>query len=300
MTDTIATPKLKIAVMTITIDRVEGPSELCTKTTYTTWADAEDRIRRICLSAPKDGCYFKISFELVFTDLEQYEGRYDAAHPESKAYEGTLAKHIRGHLEFYAGLKRPAHIPEEDYDRILKEHSKPTSEYLAFLTTYALEDLPVTTATPASTERRTLTGNTYPAKGFIAMLGGKWDPNTKTWSVPAENFQKAQEAVDRFNPPPKAAPTVNPQQVPRGTGTVVATTPPKPAPTPAARTPKPKARKEPKLPPTALERRLEALLAGAKAVHDSIDPVSMPGFRADLDFAARHIQEALDRLTKGT
>lgn len=307
-TMTTTPPKLKIAAKLITIDRAEGPNALCTETTHETWKSAEERISRICQSAPKNGGYDKCDFKVVFLDGEEYEGRYDAAHPESKAFEGTLAKHIRDHLEFYAGLRRPDHISEADYDRLLKEcaeRGNPTSKYLDFLKAYALEDLMVTLIPPAPdatiqtpkptapTAWRVITGNTYPAKGLLSLLGGKWNPDAKQWSVPAEKFAEAQAAVDRFNPPPKAVDMSVEARRAAFAATpkpVVATTPPKAA-------TKPKPRKGPKLPPTALERRLESLLTGAKAIHDSIP--AGDAIRPQLDFAIGHIQEALDRLTKG-
>ncbi len=294
MNDTsIAPPKLKIAAKLITIDRAEGPNALCGKTTHMTWADAEKRIVNICSTAPRSGGYDKCDFSVEFADGELYSGRYDAAHPDSKAYEGTLSKHVRDHLEFYAGLRRPDHIPEADYDAMLdRRESDPNAtekraDFLAFLTTYALEDQMPTVTAPTPTAWKSIVGNTYQARGLLKMLGGRWDNGSQTWSVPAEKYAEAQNAVDRFNPPPKVAPAP-----------VIATTPPKAAPQPAKATAKPKARKGPKLPPTALERRLEALLAGAKAVHDSIP--SGDAIRPQLDFAIGHIQEALDRLTKGT
>lgn len=299
MTNTMTTPsptKIKIAAKLIIIDQVEGPTGSLRKTEHTTWADAEERLQRICWSAPKDGSYWKTDFRIEFVGGELYSGRYDAAHPESKSYEGALAKHIRDHLELYAGLRRPAHIPEADYDAMLaRRESDPAAtekraDYLAFLMQYALEDLPMPVSTV--TAWRVIVGNTFPVKGLLTMLGGKWDPNAKQWSVPAEKHAEAQAAVDRFNPPPKPAPTLTDTR-----RAAFAATPPQAAPKPAPAAAKPKARKGPKLPPTALERRLEALLTGAKAIHDSIP--AGDAIRPQLDFAIGHIQEALDRLSKG-
>ncbi len=311
--------KTKIAAKTITIHQAEGPHADCVKTTHSTWVDAEARIQRICDTAPKDGCYYKTDFQVEFADGEIYSGRYDSAHPESKAYEGTLAKHIRNHLEFYAGLRRPGHMSEADYDRILAERendpaiTEKRAEFLTFLLKYAFDD--IAPEQPAQTGWRKLTGNTYPVKGLLKLLNGV-ETADGTWTVPGDKYAEAQAAIDRFAGAGKATiipgGPVNPQNVPRGSGRVVATNvsptgrtnanqptlQQAPRPTNATKIiAKAKAKKtEPKLPPTALLRRLEALLAGTKAIHDSITPGD--AIRPQLDFAIGHIQEALDRATK--
>ncbi len=329
MNDTTMTapPKIKIAMRNLLIHQAEGLSVDCISTTHTTWKDAEDRIQRICAKVPKDSGYYKCDFRIHFVDGEEYEGRYDAAHPEASAYEGSLADHVRNHLLFYAGLKCPSHMKEADYERIVGEHTESKEKYLNFLKTYALEDLPMPTVTAAPV-MKVITGNTYPAKGLLAMLGGKWDPNAKQWSVPAAKYAEAQAAVDRFNPPPKPVsptgradanqpalqqvprpPTVNSQNVPRGTGTVVATnvlpTPPTvnggqpitPRMLAAAKTVAKKGKKGPKLPPTSMERRLESLLAGTTHVLNDIPDKNGPAYGA-LANALAAIMRAIEA-TKG-
>ncbi|HCE10665.1 MAG TPA: hypothetical protein DEQ40_19055 [Oxalobacteraceae bacterium] len=40
-----------------------------------------------------------------------------------------------------------------------------------------------------------ITGNTYPVKDQIRALGGRWNPDTKAWMVPAAKASEAQKLV---------------------------------------------------------------------------------------------------------
>ena len=42
---------------------------------------------------------------------------------------------------------------------------------------------------------KTVTGNTFPVKEQLKALGGRWDPATKGWRVPDENFDSAMALV---------------------------------------------------------------------------------------------------------
>ena len=134
----------KIGITLIKIDRAEGMHDECFESTHTTWADAEARIQSICATSPTDGGYSKTDFLIVFQDNQTYEGRADCAHPESKAYEGSLAQHIRDHVTFFAGQFRPSHMSAQEYADFLKqqEASNPGSkaEHAEWLEKYALDD----------------------------------------------------------------------------------------------------------------------------------------------------------------
>ena len=139
----------KVAMVSITINRAEGPVDLCIKTTHTTWADADKRLREICLTASKSGGYDKCDFHVVYIDGEDYSGRFDAAHPHSSSHElPSLEKHITRHLTFLAGIAAcPSHMKQEDYDRITAQREKSVKDgAVAFLSKYALRDDPAPTA----------------------------------------------------------------------------------------------------------------------------------------------------------
>jgi hypothetical protein len=144
MTPTMtAPPKNKIRVKAITIHQAEGLPQDCTTTTHETWSEAEKRIRSICERAKDMGC-LKTDFTLVYADGESYTGRYDAALPSKASYEGTLSDHVRSHLTFSAGLHRPDHVTEENYERYLAECETRIPGFkqnaLTFLKGYALTD----------------------------------------------------------------------------------------------------------------------------------------------------------------
>lgn len=45
-----------------------------------------------------------------------------------------------------------------------------------------------------------VTGDTYPHRAALRILGGRWDAATKTWLVPAERHAGAQALVDAAKP----------------------------------------------------------------------------------------------------
>ena len=169
ITPTNATSKVK--VLRIEIDRAEGPQDKCGKRTFGTWEQANDYLRGVCLEQPKTGTYDKCDFRLVYDDGETYAGRYDAAHPEASAYEGSLGDHVRSHLLFVTGLQKPDWMDQEKYDNVLAGYRKdyptmiPESE--RFLKGYALTDdaapTPTATITPAKESAMTTTAATAPS-----------------------------------------------------------------------------------------------------------------------------------------
>jgi hypothetical protein len=129
------TTKEKLPAIGFQITRAEGRTDLCFTSEHTTWADAEERIGNICRTAPKEGGYDKTDFTIWFADGECYKGRYDAAHPLARAYEGTLARHVREELLFASGRKRPGHMTPEQYAQLIAGYSEGAA---AFLDTYEI------------------------------------------------------------------------------------------------------------------------------------------------------------------
>lgn len=163
-------------------------------------------------------------------------------------------------------------------------------------------------------------GNTFPIRGVLYAFGGKWDGKAKQWSVPSHKHAEAQAAADKFTRPTKAAtpaPIIIPPGLPMKSippGFVQPPNPVQPAnapmtpqqavnrgaqvagvPTPPARIPTPKPAKAPRG-SSPLERRLQALLTGAKAIHDSL-PVGDP-VRTEMTWVIGHAQGAIDSLRK--
>ncbi len=373
MNQTAVPTKTKIGIRSITIDQAEGPVDNLCKETHTSWTDAEACVRRICQRAPQDGSYWKTDFVLIFTDQETYSGRLDITAKDCE----SLAEHVRKHLEFCAGLWKPSHLTDEQYERWLAEQEANRAGFkadaLTFLTKYALHDLPTadppkdppmdTTTTAAPTVATVLqkspkeahdenvaigkasgrpwmplAGNTFPVKGLLFCLGGKYDPATKSWSVPAHKREEAQAAVDKFTRPAKPKPAAPAPTVaaPRPTMTP-STIPPTqlldrafieaaivkmstispdhakvaqsyadgylgmrpcydqlmnlPIPAPVRPAPKP-AKKNAKPLRSPMQKRLDALLAGAEAIRKDL-PTDKNG---ELFFALEHIRKTIEGL----
>ncbi len=289
-----APSKTKIGVKLITIDRAEGLPAECFKSTHETWASAENRIKVICASSPKNGTYSKCDFKIEYIDGESYEdGRFDAQHPEAKNREASLGDHVRNFLTFRAGLRCPSHMTEADYEEYLRRTAEVSpgakDQALHFLKTYALTD---EEAGPITTDSYLpVVGNTAPMKGLLKLMGGKLDGDV--WMVPAEAHKDAQAAVDRFTK--VAEPKAKTITAPIATPILPAPRQTSPAPQQAPRTKK--GTKGSRLPPTALIRRLEAILTGAQAIHAS----SEGGVRSEFHFIIEHITKAIEaEKEKGT
>lgn len=111
----------KIQVKSITINRAEGPISLCRKTTHKNWVAAEKRIIDIRSTVNHDG-YDKCDFKIEFEDGETYEGRYDAK--SSNSSDHGLAAHVNSWLGFNAGICKPAHMTEKQYQECLARNEK--------------------------------------------------------------------------------------------------------------------------------------------------------------------------------
>lgn len=125
----------------ILVHRVEGYAHECVPVTTTgsrPWDEANAHLLRMSATAPKDGTYDKTDFTVTYEDGETHEGRYDLK-PHSVEVP-DLAKHVRDFLQFYAGLRKPAHMTQERYDAFLAQPStrKHHEECKAFLETYEI------------------------------------------------------------------------------------------------------------------------------------------------------------------
>ncbi len=51
-----------------------------------------------------------------------------------------------------------------------------------------------------STAQVSITGNTYPVKDQLKALGGRWNPDQKSWMVPADKADAARALVSGAGP----------------------------------------------------------------------------------------------------
>lgn len=128
-------PAKKIQMDHIVIVRGEGPSELCGKKRFAaTWEEASAILADIAVTAPKGGGYDKVDFMVYWADGERYEGRADIEHKHVTGY--SLQKHMQDFLTFMAGVRKPAHMAQAQYDRYLATLGKDKAESAAYLAKY--------------------------------------------------------------------------------------------------------------------------------------------------------------------
>lgn len=105
-----------VKVKKIVLDRAEGPSSETGVKVASSFEEADQILRRWSHTSPKGGGYDKVDFTVYFEDGETYNGRYDMVHMDP----GNLRGHIRNFLEFNAGLWRPEHLTQKQYDEYLE------------------------------------------------------------------------------------------------------------------------------------------------------------------------------------
>lgn len=119
------TSKNVIGVRSISLERAEGRHEECIKVTVPSWEEAEATMRRWGRTAPGPrGGYHKCDFIVTFDDGETYSGRFDLTNNgEDQSGNYSIHKHALDHLRFMAGVRRPGHMSEADYKRILDDYA---------------------------------------------------------------------------------------------------------------------------------------------------------------------------------
>jgi hypothetical protein len=117
----------------IELTRAEGPMNECARVfvendfyfgiphltddaSKSCWQHADAVLRSWSHTAPDGGGYDKCDFIVVFDDGENYRGRFDLVRTDNL----SLAEHVKQFLMFYAGLRKPDHITEDQYKRAMK------------------------------------------------------------------------------------------------------------------------------------------------------------------------------------
>lgn len=131
----VATVAKKTTAVCITITRAEGPSHLCGKTrTFAgldCWTKANAFMRANMSTFPESG-YDKHDFMVVFSDGETYEGRLDA---KGNGDDCDVQAHVREQVQFMAGVRKPSHMRDAQYQAYIAEDK---AEAVAFLAKYDL------------------------------------------------------------------------------------------------------------------------------------------------------------------
>lgn len=127
----------KVKVKEVWIRRAEGLPEECVALTLQSIAEADAVLRRWALTAPADGCYDKCDFTIAFEDGDTYSGRYDLKRHDA-GHADLIGRHVRQFVEFYAGLWKPPHWSEEDYEREIRRDVERCLKYKEFLDKYEI------------------------------------------------------------------------------------------------------------------------------------------------------------------
>jgi hypothetical protein len=106
----------RIPIHTITIQRAEGPTDLCTTTVHTSFESAEQRLLTSARTAPKGGGYDKHEVTLEWADGSKYGLRVDVKSIDDEY--PNLARYVVNELEFYAGRHKPDRLTEAQYQAI--------------------------------------------------------------------------------------------------------------------------------------------------------------------------------------
>jgi len=102
------------------------------------WAQANAWLLKRSMALKDDMLgYLKHDFEITWEDGETYKGRYDLYPYGGKHDFEALDKHVRDFCLFYAGLKRPSHVSEDNYRVLVATASKQTA-YRDFLDRYEI------------------------------------------------------------------------------------------------------------------------------------------------------------------
>ncbi len=178
-----ATKTTMIPVISITINQAEGMHGQMLKGAHTTWEAANKMLASIKHSAPKDGSYYKTDVIVIWADGMQVSTREDVAN--SDRYLANLATNIRSTWLFYAGLKKPDHLTEEQYDRITSDIARRDAA-VAYLKKYDLNDgTSIVKTTVAEIEHRLLTkdGINKAIERVAALLASVESPEMKNGAM---------------------------------------------------------------------------------------------------------------------
>lgn len=243
----MSTTATKAPVKSITIEQVEGLPSECTKSSHTTWTDANNRIMRICARSPADGTYNKCKVLVAWENDDTYQFRYDAAQVGSTSHEGSVSERVRSGLLYSAGLRCPAHTTQEAYEAHVAESPDRKERATRMLTSLLFEDAVTDIPTGKSAESKSAVELAREAmKADMEALRGR-TPELST--TPSRTVMNATPLVTT----PASTRTITPAQVVR-------------AATPATATKK--VRKDPidALPPTDIRRRIKSLMTGAEVL----------------------------------
>lgn len=112
---------MKNQITRIKLNRGEGPTDQCgvvelsrmSQVYLVGWANRV--LNEWRKTAPANGAYDKVDFEIDFENDYNYRGRFDMKRDE----EADLLKHVCEFIEFTTGDHKPEHLTDEQYNDFL-------------------------------------------------------------------------------------------------------------------------------------------------------------------------------------
>jgi hypothetical protein len=199
-----AVPEKRIAVDSITLRRMEGVgAAIGEPIVVKSFEGADEALRGWADTAPDDGGHDKVEFTVRYADGTEYSGRYDLKSRDTEVAD--LAGHMRRHLEYMAGLRKPASMTEDEYRFTLSRyHTAEQSRAEGFLTGYELpEQREVAPAVERPVGRvsgawQVVTGDTFNARTALkAIGGGQFRRDLGAWVFPGEKKAALEELLTR-------------------------------------------------------------------------------------------------------
>jgi hypothetical protein len=113
-------------IRSITLTRVEGPTEDCITKTVASWDAATATLREWAKTAPGPGDgYDKCDYTIEWQDGERFEGRYDLVHISVKT--PNFASFFRRFVAGCSGHDKAPHWSEQTYKAILARNPQLTN-----------------------------------------------------------------------------------------------------------------------------------------------------------------------------
>jgi hypothetical protein len=103
--------RVRVPVVSIFLERAEGPTDLCRSWDFDTFKQANTQLEINAMTAPKDGAYDKHDFAVTWADGKTYAGRYDLSGDEQSP---SIGSHIHTFLEWIAYDKKAASFYSEE------------------------------------------------------------------------------------------------------------------------------------------------------------------------------------------
>jgi hypothetical protein len=122
----------KPAALSITLERLEGPSEECDKPqTVASFEDADNILMAWSATAPDNGCYNKTRACVTWPDGTEYSFRLDLVHHSKEV--PSLRSEIASTAEFWTGKRCPDHMTGEQYAATVARCSESDAAFYAHL-----------------------------------------------------------------------------------------------------------------------------------------------------------------------